>query len=228
MCKARGKWVSVAVFFLTLQLSLRVNLASVSPRKRERLGRADNLFSVLSAKNAMERLGWGDWVNLEKCCLFSLWGLSIKTGKGPVDIFLHPCHLTDRATEGQSQYRMIAQSRAHSLEPYVLHVMWGCFGWGRICDLIRRWPQISFWLQKQGWVRQAGSRSWQWERWWVNWAKMPAIKNRANFPLLCHLNFCRHFQAVFGRQRKQYLTALVSSLTSGQGRENWTCEVRSQ
>lgn len=48
MCKARGKWVSVAVFFLTLQLSLSINLASVSPRKQERLGRADNPFKVFS------------------------------------------------------------------------------------------------------------------------------------------------------------------------------------
>lgn len=126
---------------------------------------AQTTFLVFSLpKNAMERLGWVDWVNLEKCCLFSLWAMSIKTGKSPADIFLHPCHLTDRASEGQSQYRVTAQSRAHSQEPYVLHKMLVCFGWGRLWDLIGRWPRISFWLPKEGRVRQAGSRSWQWER----------------------------------------------------------------
>lgn len=57
MCKARGKQVSVAVFSLTLQLSLCINLASVSLRKQERLGHAKTLFSVLSARKPWKGLG---------------------------------------------------------------------------------------------------------------------------------------------------------------------------
>lgn len=56
MCEARGKWVPMAMFSLTLQLVLCINLASVSPRKQERLGCTKTVFSVLSAKKPWKGL----------------------------------------------------------------------------------------------------------------------------------------------------------------------------